>query len=186
METRQHTVNVSLSDDDARKALSRIFSDEATDDDYRTVRKHLRTTDEGRQSVTAALRSVSTERVMRRAIPASEQVQSVLYEFIAAKADTLREQLDAESATASERLVVEQVVDAWVRLEFVQQRYDDALLTASAPSVRLWDRLLTKSQQRYLRALESLSRVRRYDVQFVERLDADGSQQRSVGIRAGG
>ena len=190
METKQSkgvVVQAALQDDDARAALVRIFQQQATDADYQRVRTYLRTTDAGRSDVIAALRSASTDRVVRHVVPTDDlPTQDVLTEFVGARADMVRSELLAESATPSERLVVEQAVASWVRLEYVQHRYDAAVLSASASAMRFWDRLLTKAQQRHLRTLEALSRIRRYELQVVERVDANGTQQRSVGIRANG
>lgn len=190
METKERqrtTVTVDLQDVDARASLVRIFQQQATDADYQRVRTYLRTTETGRSDVTAALQSASTDRVVRRVVTSTDTAtQDVLSEFVAAKADIVRAELKTENATSSERLVVEQAVDAWIRLEYVQHRYDSAVLSERADAMRFWDRMLTKAQQRYLRTLESLSKIRRYELQVVERVDADGTQQRSVGIRANG
>ena len=190
METKQRqvtTVHATLQDDDARASLVRIFQQQATDDDYQRVRTYLRTTEAGRSDVLTALRSASTDRMVRRVVNTADAATlDVLSEFVGARADMVRAELQTENSTATERLVVEQAVEAWVRLEYVQQRYDGAVLDNAADAMRFWDRMLTKAQQRYLRTLESLSKIRRYELQVVERVDADGTQQRSVGIRANG
>jgi hypothetical protein len=182
-------MRMNIPDDDARLALSRVLDQSASEADRRKVKKYLRATEDGRKAVVDALRSVTTERVLSHIGRkySSGGSLDVWTETLAARADVMQAELDAESATAAERLVVQQVVDAWTRLEFVQVRYDHALVATTANNsdeLRLWDRMLTKAQHRYLRALESLARIRRYELQVVDRLDADGSQERSIALRA--
>jgi len=182
-------MNMNIADQDTRSALARVLDQSATAADRHKVQDYLRKTDDGRKAVVEALRSLTTDKVLSRVWHkyATGGALDVLTETLSARADAMQAELDADSATAAERLVVQQIVDAWTRLEFVQTRYDYALAASTAANsdeLRLWDRMLTKAQHRYLRALESLARIRRYELQVVDRLDADGSQERSIALRA--
>ena len=191
METTQ--TRLDIADDNARVALQRIASRSATDKDYAVVRTYLRDNADGRVAVRSYLQSIGPENALRKLTTrqsANIGTRNVLQEVYTADMDTLRDELNAESVTATERLVVQQVVETWSRLQYVQQQYDAALLSDddgdAVYRLRFWDRMLSKSQGRYLRAVETLSRIRRYDVQLVDRRDADGSQQRSIAIRGSG
>lgn len=191
METTQ--TRLDIADDNARGALQRIASRSATDKDYAVVRTYLRDNADGRVAVRSYLQSIGPENALRKLTTrqsANIGTRDVLQEVYTADMDTLRDELNAESVTATERLVVQQVVETWSRLQYVQQQYDAALLSDddgdTVYRLRFWDRMLSKSQGRYLRAVETLSRIRRYDVQLVDRRDADGSQQRSIAIRGNG
>lgn len=181
------TMNINTDDDGVRSSLQRILQQKAETSDYSVVRTYLRDDAKGRQVVLSAMRSATTDNVLRRVLPIGDTksgASALTYEIFAARADAMFAELVAECATSSERLVAQQVVDAWVRLEYVQSRYDNALQHMGTESMRFWDRMLSRSSQRYLRALETLSRIRRYELQVVDRMDADGSQQRSVALRA--
>lgn len=181
------TMHINTDDVEVQTSLRRILDKSAQPSDYSLVRTYLRDDAVGRQVVLSAMRSATTETVLRRVLPIADDGSGgskLTYEVYSARADVMSAELVAECKTAAERLVAQQVVEAWVRLEYVQNRYDEAMRTQGADAVRFWDRMLSKASQRYLRALETLSRIRRYELQVVDRLDADGSQQRSVALRA--
>jgi hypothetical protein len=184
--TRANAVNINIGDDVVRASMSRILSQSASIDDLEKVRTYLRSSDEGRAVTMSAMRGFTSELVLKKAVPVNPESAEgrLFYEMYSARADVMLDDLMKDCATAAERLVAQQVVDSWIRLKFVQGRYDAALDDVSSESVRFWDRMLSRASQRYLRALETLSRIRRYELQVVDRLDADGAQQRSVALRA--
>lgn len=189
METVSINLQLEIGDDSAREALQKVVEQTATEKDYSLLRSYLQTDDKGRRTVQRALQSISSDNVLQTLseLRAGSGAAAVIRELYRAKLQAMRAQLDVENATTAERLVVEQIVDAWSRLEYVQTRYDMSLADQSdTDAVRFWDKQLTRSQQRYLRAIETLARIRRYEVQFVDKHSADGSQQRTVAIRANG
>ena len=77
------------------------------------------------------------------------------------------EQLPADLANPSdgelERLLVQQVVIAWLHLGYVEYQYS-AMTTETGLTIKrgeYWERRLSAEQRRYLRATETLARVRR-------------------------
>ena len=77
------------------------------------------------------------------------------------------EQLPADLANPSdcelERLLVQQVVIAWLHLGYVEYQYS-AMTTETGLTIKrgeYWERRLSAAQRRYLRATETLARVRR-------------------------
>lgn len=173
-------VDFDIQNDEALAALQNVSSGTASSADYAVVRSYLRTP-EGRQQASQAIQQLDKAAVQRTAqtmIPESARVFDVLY---TSHVEAMREELYATSTTTAERLIADEVVAAYIRLQFTQRKYDDA---KDKDSLRFWDKQLTGAHRRYIRCLETLSRIRRYEVQLVERRDADGSQQRSVSIRA--
>jgi hypothetical protein len=74
----------------------------------------------------------------------------------------LRTDLGYEYALMLEQLLIEQIVLAWFDLDLMQQYYaGNAVKSHALTTGAYWDRRLSSAQQRYLRAVESLARVRR-------------------------
>lgn len=84
------------------------------------------------------------------------------------------EQLPLDLARPSdgelERLLVQQVVVAWLHLGYVEYQYS-AMTTLEGVTIRraeYWERRLSAAQRRYLRATETLARVRRLQLPAVQ------------------
>jgi hypothetical protein len=74
----------------------------------------------------------------------------------------MRNDLDYAYAPMLEQLLIEQVVLTWFDLDLMQQYYaGNAIKTHALTAGAYWDRRLNSAQQRHLRAVESLARVRR-------------------------
>lgn len=79
--------------------------------------------------------------------------------------DELERTLRRKEDSTLERLLIEQVVLCWLRLNYAELLYsakhrDSISLDASA----YWEKRLTAAQARYLKAIETLARVRRLNV----------------------
>ena len=84
------------------------------------------------------------------------------------------EQLPTDLARPSdgelERLLVQQVVIAWLHLGYVEYQYS-AISTETGLTIKrgeYWERRLSAAQRRYLRATETLARVRRLQLPAVQ------------------
>jgi hypothetical protein len=67
-------------------------------------------------------------------------------------------------ASPLERLAIDEIVIAWIRLYEVQGRHTSAMYDRNGTrheTAEFWDRRLMYSQRRYLRACESLARIRK-------------------------
>ncbi len=74
----------------------------------------------------------------------------------------IRRQLDYATAPMLEKLLIEQIVTAWLRLGICEMQFSTRMageLTLAQGDY--WNRALDAAQRRYLRAIESLARVRR-------------------------
>ena len=84
------------------------------------------------------------------------------------------EQLPTDLARPSdgelERLLVQQVVIAWLHLGYVEYQYS-AMTTETGLTMKraeYWEKRLNAAQRRYLRATETLARVRRLQLPAVQ------------------
>ena len=76
--------------------------------------------------------------------------------------DALQRELGYETATPLERLLIESVVLAWMRYHDVEMMYTRALSENHALELGVyWEKRVSAAQGRYLRAMETLARVRR-------------------------
>ncbi len=74
----------------------------------------------------------------------------------------MRDELGYQEAPLLERLLIEHIALAWLDLDAVQQHYAKSALQQHALAHgAYWDRRMNSAQQRYLRAIETLARVRR-------------------------
>lgn len=69
-----------------------------------------------------------------------------------------------------ERLLVQQVALSWLKLSVTEYQHTHYLLSGNEPIKRLefWERRLSAAQRRYLRAVETLARVRRLQLPAVQ------------------
>lgn len=77
--------------------------------------------------------------------------------------DTVRRDLGLPAATPLERMLIEQIALCWLRLSIAELQHADHTMSGSIgiSQADYWDRALSATQRRYLRAIESLARVRR-------------------------
>ena len=98
--------------------------------------------------------------------------------------DVMKDELGYQLASPLERLLVEQVVLCWLHLHAIELEYT-ALIGASSlsPDAGHWERRLSAAQARYLRACETLARIRklaRNTPALQVNIAADGGQQINV------
>jgi hypothetical protein len=98
--------------------------------------------------------------------------------------DVMKDELGYQLASPLERLLVEQVVLCWLHLHVIELEYTN-LIGAASPSADadLWERRLSAAQARYLRACETLARIRklaRSTPALQVNIAADGGQQINV------
>ena len=69
-----------------------------------------------------------------------------------------------------EKLIIRQIVGCWLRLSYVEYTYNRNTVSGSMNMRQgeYWERRLSAAQRRYLRAIESLARVRRLKLPAVQ------------------
>jgi valyl-tRNA synthetase len=80
-----------------------------------------------------------------------------------AEMDILEKQLDYDAAPPLERLLIEHILTVRLRLIHAETCYNNAVVNQSITfkTGEYWDSLLSSTQARFLRAIETLARVRR-------------------------
>ena len=93
----------------------------------------------------------------------------------------LKDELGYATASTPERLVIEQVLLGYLHYHTVAFQYTAATAKAIDPSsANYWERRLSSAQHRYLGAIESLARIRKYartTPALQVNIAADGGQQ---------
>ncbi len=69
-----------------------------------------------------------------------------------------------------ESLIIRQIVGAWVRLAYTEYAYNGTLVAGNQTLAQadFWERRMTAAERRYLRACETLARVRRLRLPAVQ------------------
>ena len=123
-------------------ALQRYFDQDAL------VWRHIG--DAARQATTATINAWYGTALQREAV--ERMVQEI------------KRELGQDGAPMLERLLIDQVALCWLRLYQLETTYTDRLLASgshSQDSGRYWEQRLTSAQRRYMRACESLAKVRK-------------------------
>ena len=94
-----------------------------------------------------------------RKIQATEAIKSSIRAGIVA----IKDDLGYQNAPALEKLLIEQVVMSWLRMNLTEYNYTNIMMgeSISLPWADYWERRLGAAQWRYLRACETLVRVRK-------------------------
>jgi hypothetical protein len=74
--------------------------------------------------------------------------------------NNMRRELGYKDASMLEQMLIEQVLLSWLRLNLWEYHVTE-MSSASLPVADFWERRLSAAQRRYLRACETLARVRR-------------------------
>jgi hypothetical protein len=76
--------------------------------------------------------------------------------------DNVRQSLGYSDASPLEKMLIDQVALCWLRLSIVELKHvNNTRGSTGIPQADYWDRTLSAAQRRYLRAIETLARVRR-------------------------
>lgn len=83
--------------------------------------------------------------------------------FMLAELVTLKKDLGIAAAPPLERLLIDHILTARLRLIDAENRYNNIVVgnSVTLQQGQYWDNLLSSTQARFLRAIESLARVRR-------------------------
>ena len=102
-------------------------------------------------------------------IDAASGDQVVVRESLKTGQEELRRDLGYQQASALERLLIDQVVLCWLRLHYGEHNYT-AVTKGATPIVLAdyWERKLSASQRRFMRACETLARIRKLGLRVVQ------------------
>ena len=94
---------------------------------------------------------------------------AVLKESLKIGFNNMQVELGLATGSRLDQLLVQQVVLAWMRLAYVEYQYS-AVTTSNAThkTLEYWEKRLNASQRRFLRASESLVRIRKLQLPAVQ------------------
>ena len=129
---------------------------DANPDDIMRLHRLLLTTPNGMSTVYRA-----TESLRHHLIKQSSYGKHQAY--MMAELDKLGQTLGYADAPALEQLLIDHILTVQLRLIYVENSYNQRVINQSITfkTAEYWDNLLTTTQARFLRAIESLARVRR-------------------------
>ena len=116
--------------------------------------------------------AVETPGVLGSAVSGTQSIRQQLIEKVShgvtraimlAEVDKLKKELDYDAAPPLEQLIIDQILTVRLRLTHTEHCYNRSIVnqTTSLQVGEYWDNLLTSNQARFLRAIETLARVRR-------------------------
>jgi hypothetical protein len=74
----------------------------------------------------------------------------------------MQKELEGENKNPLEKLLIQQVVMSWFRLQLIEYKYTEMMNQSITLTLgRYWEGRLNAAQRRHLRAVETLARVRR-------------------------
>jgi hypothetical protein len=83
--------------------------------------------------------------------------------YLNSELDVLKKELEFEKAPALERMLIDQIMTARLRVFHIEASYNRNIVnqSVSIQSGKFWDEMLASAHERYLRATEILARVRK-------------------------
>ncbi len=83
--------------------------------------------------------------------------------LLLSEVSVLKKKLDYDDASHVERLLIDHVTTAWIRLVYAENLYTSTVVNKSLSLnvAQYWENYLTAVHGRYIRAVESLARVRK-------------------------
>ena len=90
--------------------------------------------------------------------------------------EVLKRRLCYEQASLLEQLIIDEIALTWLRLQWCEYH----LTNAEGSSALFWEKRVSAAQRRFLRASESLARVRKLNIALQVNIATGGGQQVNV------
>ena len=148
---------------DLRKVFRKLDKDEPSPGDIKAFKQALEDRPEMWRVVGDMAQNAATHMVESLVTPLSMKLS------LHQAAKSLQHELGDKEATPLERLLIQLVVMAWTRLAIVEYAYTDVVSEKSSyQRLKYWDGRLNASQRRFLRASETLARIRKMNLPAVQ------------------
>jgi hypothetical protein len=175
-------VQLLITDEVAKAAMMRILSKGGTLDDERTFTDYLRTP-AGRRDAARFTNELSIGMTSKGVVHSSDAATSdVCAAVIEMDAEHHAAELAGHAPTPAVAALAKLAASMYVRMLSVGNRYD-AAVASERGNIGQWDKALTAAANRYVKALDTLARVQRYDVLMTETMTAEGDLSRSVHVK---
>ena len=143
--------------DEVLDLLERTNLDDPAPEDVKALRQMLETYP-SLWRVAGDLAHQAVQHLVRCGITGTAAVK----ELLIAGWDGVKTDLGYSDAPMLEKLLIEQVALCWLRLYIAEQDYTNRLYSSSTyEALHYWEKRINASQRRYLRAIETLARVRK-------------------------
>lgn len=103
--------------------------------------------------------------------------------FYLAEAEALKKELRRGNANPLEKLIIDQIIICWVRMQCTELSCSQKLSESHTTEIgEYWQGMLTRHQSRYLKAVETLTRVRKLNNSIALQLNiaTDGGKQVNI------
>ncbi len=105
-------------------------------------------------------------------------------EMLKMNVENFRLKFDYDDASLMEKLLIEQIILCWMRMYIMDNAYTYNLMNEGSFSLdkaQYWERILSSTQNRFLRAIETLARIRKITQATLQvNIAADGGKQVNV------
>ena len=175
--TRAVTTEITEAIDEAREIIGRTNTDDPNEKDVAELRRIL-AKDPVLWRCAGDLADVATHELINSQTPTVFVRESVTRGL-----EVLRDRLGYGRSSAIEKLLIEHVVLCWVRLFLMELTYTSAWNRGSMAVTQadVLERRLNQTQRRFLRACETLARIRRMGPRALQvNIAAPGGQQVNV------
>ena len=153
---KPETTALTLTDDELDRLLAIVNSQHPTEAQLAELRHALAEAPELLKRM-SSLSSDLRERIIKSIAPNQPGVHIVLM----ARAKVYMEELGYLSASTLERMLIDQTVLSWLRLQMAEQSYQSFIDAGSTSRERdYWQRAMGTAQRSFLRAVETLAKVR--------------------------
>jgi hypothetical protein len=148
--------NKELSTSDFKDIFKKTNKDNPTKEDLKSLRNALRDK--------PGFWRIAGDMAQQAAFHMIEEIQAtpVMKESLKTGWYEMQLELGGENPNPIERLLIQQVVISWIRLQIVDYKYTSMMNQSITLTLgRYWENRLNAAQRRHLRAVETLARVRR-------------------------
>lgn len=136
--------------------LRRINKEKPAEEELNLLRKILK------RSPDMWRRAGDMARTTQQQILDNVQGPALIKESIARGLEVMREDLRFEEASALEKLLIEQIILSWLHFHTIQWGYEtNSNQGTTLQNAAFLERRLNGAQRRYLRAIETLARIRK-------------------------
>jgi hypothetical protein len=102
-------------------------------------------------------------------------------ELIRAQLDRYKQEYGYESMQPDQRMLVDNILLCWLRLNYAEGCLNQYYQYGSEfGDFEFWDSRVSSAQRRFTRAVETLNRIKKYNINFQVNIAEDGSQQINI------
>ena len=102
-------------------------------------------------------------------------------ELMRTEVNRMKNEFSYQKASIIEKMLFDTVLVSWVRLQYLEgsinQIFKDVI---GEKEVRIYNKLLDGANRRFIRAVDSLGRIKKYNINFQVNIAMDGGQQANI------